>query len=127
MRSAVPVFLIIAAVAGLAVIAYPSVPRYTTATGTSVLTSTEIHPEIVIDYSYSTVTCLVTPSASCYVQVSPYTATETRSGQIAETVLSRSASTSFAPYVFSGIAGALALVVVLILFLVAVWMIARKL
>jgi hypothetical protein len=126
MRSAAPVLMIIAAVAGLAAIAYPTVPHYATATGTSVLTSTEIHPEIVIDYSYSTVTCLATPSASCFVQVSPYTATETRSGQIAETVLSLSASTSYVPYVFSGLAGAFASAMVVILFLVAVLMIVRK-
>lgn len=126
MRSAVPVLMIIAAVAGLAAIAYPTVPQYATATDTLVITSAEVHPEIVIDYSYSTVTCLVTPSASCYVQVSPHTATETRSGQIAETALSLSASTSYVPFVFSGLAGAFALVTMLILLLIAVLMIARK-
>ena len=126
MRSAVPALMIIAAVAGLAAIAYPTVPQSATATGTLVLTSAEVHPEIVVDYSYSTVTCLATPAASCYVQVSPYTATETRSDQIAETVLSLWASTSYVPYLFSGLGGAFALAVVVILLLVAVLMIARK-
>jgi hypothetical protein len=126
MRSAIPVLMVIVAAACLAAITYPTVPQYTTATGTSVLTSTEIHPEVVIDHSYSTVICLVAPSASCYVEVSPYTATETRSGQIAETVLSLSASTSYVPYIFSGLAGAFALVMVLILVVVAVLMITRK-
>lgn len=118
--------MIIVAAASFAAIAYPTVPQYATATSSSILTSTEIHPEVVIDYSYSNVTCFATPSVSCYVLVSPYTATETRSGQITETVLVLSASTHYAPYVFSGLTGAFALVIVLILLVVGVLMIARK-
>jgi hypothetical protein len=114
------------AAASLAAMAYPTIPRYATATNSSILTSAEIHPEIVIDYSYSTVTCFMTPSVSCYVLVSPYTATETRSGQITETMLVLSASTNYVPYVFSGLAGAFALVMVLIVLLVGIMMITRK-
>jgi hypothetical protein len=126
MRSFVPVLIIIVAAASLAAMAYPTIPRYATATNSSILTSAEIHPEIVIDYSYSTVTCFMTPSVSCYVLVSPYTATETRSGQITETMLVLSASTNYVPYVFSGLAGAFALVMVLIVLLVGIMMITRK-
>jgi len=126
MRSAVPALMIIVAAASLAAIAYPTVPQYATTTNSSMLTSTEIHPEVVIDYSYSTVTCFATPSVSCYVLVSPYTATETRSGQITETVLFLSASTNYVPYALSGLAGAFVLAMVLILLAVGVMVIARK-
>ena len=118
--------MIIVAAATLVATAYPTVPQYATTTNSSILTSTEVHPEIVIDYSYSTVSCLGTSSVSCFVLVSPYTATETRSAQIAETILSLSASTKYVPYASSGLAGVFAVVVMLFFLVVGLVLVARK-
>jgi hypothetical protein len=126
MRLIIPLLIIVVAVLSLGAIAYPTLPSYTTLTHTSLANVYVTLPEEDIAYSYYNVTCTGTSSVACYVEVAPYTTIATSTAQVIETILALSASTNYVPFAVSGLAGAISLFSLTILFVLGVVLIVLK-
>lgn len=123
-RPLVPVLLILLAAISLGSLVYITVPNGITSTYLTASIETAINPEILLDYSTSTISCTgITPV--CYEQVYPYTTTETWSAQTTHIVLALSTSTSYVPYATSGTSAGIA--IVLIILFVGIVLLTRRL
>jgi hypothetical protein len=123
-RRLVPVLMILVAVASLGSLFYITVPRTSASTYIAMSTLTAVVPEILLDYSTSTVSCTgVTPV--CFVQVYPYTYTETWSAQTTPILLRFTTSTSHVALVNSGSIGDVAVLCMLFLLVGGIALVTR--
>jgi len=122
-RHLLTIFMIAAAVMSLGVVTYTRVPVHTTTTFSLTTVETAVNPEILLDYSETTVTCL---STVCYKNVVPYTTTETWSAQTIHTVPVFSTSYRLVPFAISGLGGNVGVLIGLILLAGSVGLTARK-
>ncbi len=125
-RRLIPVLMILVAVVSLGSFFYITVPRITASTYIDTSTLTGIAPEILLDYSTSTVSCTgITPV--CFVQVYPYTYTETWSAQTTPIMPLYTTATSYVAYANSGTTGDIAVLSMLILLVGGIVLLAREL
>lgn len=125
-RHLIPVLMILVAVASLGSLFYITGPRIAASTYIVTSTLTAANPEILLDYSTSTVSCTgVTPV--CFVQVYPYTYTETWSAQTTPIIPLSTTATSYVAYAASGPTGGFAVLSMLILLIGGIVLIARDL
>jgi len=103
-RSIVPGLLILIGFIAVGSLFYITIPRAVVSTYLTPSILTAVVHEILLDYSTSTVSCTgVTPV--CFVRVSPYTYTETWSGQTTPLLPGTATTTTYVAYVFSGTLG----------------------
>jgi len=125
-RYLIPVLMILVAVASLGSLFYITVPRNTASTYIVTSTLTAVAPEILLDYSTSTVNCTgVTPV--CFAHVYPYTYTKTWSAQTTPIIPLSTIATSYAAYATSGPTGDIAVLSTLILLVGGIVLVARDL
>lgn len=124
LRTLAPALMILVAAISLGSMVYVTVPQNITTAYSSSTTVTAVNAEILLDYSTSTINCPGTPS-TCFMQVSPFTYTETYSGQTTQIVMVPSTSTSQIQYVASGVGGDIGVVLVLSLLAVGIVLLAR--
>jgi hypothetical protein len=120
----IPVLMILVAVVSLGSLFYITVPRIAASTYIVTSTLTAVVLEILLDYSTSTVSCTGVTSV-CFVQVYPYTYTETWSAQTTPIIPLSTTSTSYVAYANSGPTGDIALLSMLILLVGGIVMVAR--
>jgi hypothetical protein len=99
-RLLVSALVAFAATASILSLTYP-IPLHSTATYVSSSILTAINPEILVDYSTSTLTCAGSPQ-TCYEQIIGYTTTTTWSGETTQMQTLASTSTTLVPIAFSG-------------------------
>jgi len=116
MRPLIPVLIILIGISSLVSLFYITVPKIIAFTYLSPSTLTGVAPEILLDYSTSTVTCTGTAPV-CFVQVSPYTYTETWSAQTTPMLPVSSTTTTYVAYAASGFLGDIGVLLVLVLLL----------
>ena len=88
------------------------------------VTLTGIAPEILLDYSTSTVSCTGI-SPLCFVQIYPYTYTETWSAQTTPIIPLSTTATSYVAYANSGTTGGIVVLSMLILLVGGIALLAR--
>ena len=112
-RSLVPGLLVLMGLIALGSLFYITIPRAVVSTYLTPSILTAVVHEILLDYSTSTISCTgVTPV--CFVRVSPYTYTETWSGQTTPLLSGTATTTTYVAYVFSGTQGYFAVLFVAI-------------
>jgi hypothetical protein len=121
----IPLLMILVALVSLGTLAYTPVKKNSTLTHFSTSVATAINPEILLDYSTSTVTCYGIAQV-CYEQVLPYTMTVTWSAETTLTVPLYSTSTSDVPYASGGVGGNIAVGLALTLLFVGIGLLARN-
>jgi hypothetical protein len=121
-RLLLPALLILVAVVSLGVIAFAPLPEYTGTTRFTSIVATAINPEILLDYTISTVSCSGTV---CSQLVSPYTYTETLSVRVTHTIGFFSIRTSYIIYATRGL-GEIAIILFLFIFLSGGGLLARE-
>ena len=125
-RRLIPVLMILVAVVSLGSLFYITVPRITASTYIVTSTLTAVAPEILLDYSTATVSCTgITPV--CFVQVYPYTYTETWSAQTTPIIPLSTTATSYVAYANSSTIGDIAVLSMLILLVGGIALVARDL
>jgi len=104
---------------------YITVPKVVVSTYVTQSILTAVVHEILLDYTTTTVSCTgVTPV--CFVRVSPYTYTETWSGQTTPLLPETSTTTTHMAYVFSGTLGGLTALFLLIVIIAGIVLVARN-
>ncbi|MGA2783746.1 MAG: cation transporter [Candidatus Bathyarchaeia archaeon] len=121
-RLLLPALLILVAVVSLGVIVFAPLPEYTNTTRFTSILVTVINPEILLDYTISTISCSGTV---CPQQVSPYTYTETWSVQVTNTIALFSTATNYVVYATSGL-GEIAIFLFLFIFLIGSGLLVRE-
>jgi len=116
--------MILVAVISLGSMVFVTVPQNVTVAYSSPTTVTAVNAELLLDYSTSTISCPGTPQ-TCFMQVYPFTYTETWSAQTTQIVMVLSTSTSQIQYVASGVGGDIGIVIVLSLLGVGIVLLAR--
>ena len=114
MRPLIPALMILVGIISLVSLFYITVPKIITFTYLAPSILTGVAPEILLDYSTSTVTCTGTAPV-CFVQVSPYTYTETWSAQTTPMLPVSSTTTTYVAYAASGLLGNMGILLVLVL------------
>jgi len=113
-RPIIPGLLILIGVISLSSLFYFEVPKVVVSTYVTTSILTAVAPEILLDYTTRTVSCTgVAPV--CFVQVSPYTYTETWSAQTTPMMLVSSTSTTFVAYAARGLGGEISVLLILII------------
>ncbi len=121
----VPGLLILIGVISLGSLFYFAVPKVVVSTYVTPSILTAIAPEILLDYTTTTVSCTGTGPV-CFVQVSPYTYTATWSGQTTPMLPVSATTTTLVAYAFSGPPGDLAVIFTLVLLLAGVVLLTRN-
>ena len=124
LRALAPVLMILVAVIGIGSMVFVTVPQNVTVAYSSPTIVTAVNAELLLDYSTSTISCPGTPQ-TCFMQVYPFTYTETWSAQTTQIVMVLSTSTSQVQYVASGVGGGIGVVLVLGLLGVGIVLLAR--
>ena len=124
LRSALPILLVVVAVASLGALGLATVPQYTTLTQTTMSTQTVLNPQGLIAYSYSTLTC-VFPGNTCYAQVTAFTVTSIWSGQTTLTRLFPTVSARSIHFAVSGFAGTLMTLIAAVVLICGAFLLAR--
>jgi hypothetical protein len=114
--------MVIVAVVSLGALPYVKVPEYRIFTHVSTTVFTAINPELLLDYSTKTITC---SGNICYLQMIPYTTTETWSNQVTHTVTISSTHTNPVAYIIGG-PGIIAVLLVLIVLLGGIGLFAKE-
>jgi len=102
-----------------------AVPKVIVSTYVTPSILTAIAPEILLDYTTTTVSCTGTGPV-CFVQVSPYTYTATWSGQTTPMIPVSATTTTFVAYAFSGLPGDLAVLFALVLLIAGIILFCKK-
>ena len=123
-RRVIPALMILGAIVSLGSLFYITVPRITTSTYMVTSTLTGIAPEILLDYSTSTVSCTGI-SPVCFVQIYPYTYTETWSAQTTPIIPLSTTATSHVAYANSSTTGGIVVLSMLILLVGGIALLAR--
>jgi len=121
----IPGLLIVIGVISLSSLFFFAVPKVVVSTYVTPSILTAIAREILLDYTTTTISCTgATPV--CFVQVSPYTYTETWSGQTTPLLPETATTTTHVAYAFSGVPGALTVLFALILLIVGIVLLATN-
>jgi len=121
----VPGLLILIGVISLGSLFCITVPKAVVSTYATPSILSAIVREILLDYTTTTVSCTgVVPM--CFVRVSPYTYTETWSGQTTPLLPETATTTTHVAYAFSGVPGALTVLFALILLIVGIVLLATN-
>ena len=106
-RSIIPGLLILIGVISLSSLFFFAAPKIVVSTYMTPSILTAMVPEILLDYTTRTASCTgVAPV--CFVQVSPYTYTETWSGQTTPMMPVSATATTYVAYASTGLPGDLA-------------------
>ena len=123
-RLMAPVLLIVVAAISLSLMVFVKVPQNVAVAYPSSTTVTAVNAEILLDYSTSTITCPGTPP-TCFMQVYPFTYTDTWSAQSTQIVMALSTSTSQIQFVASGVGGDIGVALILGLLGVGIVLLAK--
>ena len=121
----VPGLLILIGLISLGSLFYFAVPKVVVSTYVTPSILTAVAPEILLDYTTTTVSCTGTAPV-CFVQVSPYTYTATWSGQTTPMLPVSATATTLVAYAFSGPSGDIAVLFTLILLITGIVLFARN-
>ena len=124
LRVLAPVLMILVAAVSLGSMFFVTVPQNVTVAYSSPTTVAAVNAEILLDYSTSTISCPGTPP-TCFMQVYPFTYTETWSAQTTQIVRVLSTSTSQIQYVTSGAGGDIGVMLMLGLLSLGIVLLAR--
>lgn len=123
-RFLVPALVVFAAAASVLSLAVP-IPFHSTSTYVSSSILRAINPEILLDYSTSTITCAGSPQ-TCYEQIIQYTTTATWSGETTHVETLTLTSMTLVPIAFSTLWGNLLAVLSLLLLLISCALLAKS-
>jgi hypothetical protein len=123
-RFLVPTLVVLAATASIVSLTFP-IPMQSASTSVSSSLLTAINPEILLDYSTSTITCGGSPQ-TCYEQIVEYTTTATWSGQTTHVETLTLTSVTSVLIAFSGLWGTVLAILFLFLLLISSALLAKS-
>jgi hypothetical protein len=123
-RLLVPTLVVLAATASVISLTFP-IPMHSIATSVSSSVLTAINPEILLEYSTSTLACGSSPQ-TCYEQIVEYTTTARWSGQTTHAETLTLTSVTSVLIAFSGLWGNALAVLFLFLLLISAALLAKS-